>query len=170
MATQTQTTESPKTVPRNTKAQASEHEASRQRAMSAFAQAKRQELADGLAGQAADPAWSFLRKPETGLIMARGRMGGSDAPFNFGEVTVTRCSVILESGENGHATIMGRDKEKARLAALADAHWQNETGKTEMECRIVAPVLKRLAEEDDTVRCETEATKVDFFTMSRGED
>lgn len=170
MAAQTQTPELPKTGRQNTKAQTSESDAPRQRAMSAFAQAKRQELADGLADYAVESNWSFLRKPETGLIMARGRMGGSDAPFNFGEVTVTRCSVLLESGESGHATIMGRDKEKARLAALADARWQNETGKVQMESRIVAPVLKRLAAEDDMVRCETEATKVDFFTMSRGED
>lgn len=142
--------------------------------MSAFAQARRDELHIGLDHSAADDttgtAWSYLRKPEIGLIMARGRMGGSGAPFNFGEVTVTRCAVVIESGETGHATIMGRDKEKARLAALADAYWQIDSNRATVETAIVEPVLARLAGDDDHVVAETEATKVDFFTMTRGED
>lgn len=146
----------------------------RQRAMSAFAQARRDELRIGL-GQgvlhdATGETWSYLRKPEIGLIMARGRAGGTGAPFNFGEVTVTRCAVVIESGETGHATIMGRDKEKARLAALADACWQVEANRTDVETTIVEPVLARIASEDDRISAETQATKVDFFTMTRGEN
>ena len=146
----------------------------RQRAMSAFARAHRAELRAGPVGERArdtgGKTWSFLRKPEIGLIMARGRMGGSGAPFNFGEVTVTRCAVVIESGETGHATIMGRDKEKARLAALADACWQSDSSRGAVETLIVEPVLARLAGEDAQVSAQTHATKVDFFTMTRGED
>lgn len=142
--------------------------------MSAFAQARRDELRLGLGQKASSAApgdaWSYLRKPEIGLIMARGRAGGSGAPFNFGEVTVTRCAVVIQSGETGHATIMGRDKEKARLAALADAYWQIDSGRAGVEAAIVEPVLERLTEEDERVGAETQATKVDFFTMTRGEN
>ena len=142
----------------------------RQTAMAAFAQANRRELADGLAGGLADADWSYLRKPETGLIMAQGRIGGSGAPFNFGEITVTRCAVAIAGGETGHATIMGRDREKARLAALADALWQNRASRGDVETRVVGPVLERLSRQDRTLRAETAATRVDFFTMARGED
>jgi alpha-D-ribose 1-methylphosphonate 5-triphosphate synthase subunit PhnG len=151
-----------------------DHSAARQKAMAAFAQADRKELADGVAAGLADKAdqagWSFLRKPETGLIMARGRMGGSGAPFNFGEVTVTRCSVTIQGGETGHATIMGRDKEKARLAALADALWQDADRRGTVEALIVEPVLDRISRVDDAIRAATQATKVEFFTLARGED
>lgn len=146
----------------------------RQRAMSAFALARRDELRLGLDRGVVDDttgtAWTYLRKPEIGLVMARGRTGGSGAPFNFGEVTVTRCVIVIESGETGHATIMGRDKEKARLAALADAFWQVEAGRSDVETAIVDPVLARIAREDANIGAETQATKVDFFTMTRGEN
>ena len=34
----------------------------------------------------------MLRPPECGLVMVRGRMGGSGAPYNAGEATVVRLS------------------------------------------------------------------------------
>ncbi|WP_164159261.1 phosphonate C-P lyase system protein PhnG, partial [Stenotrophomonas maltophilia] len=72
------------------------------------------------------PAIRTLRAPEIGLVMVRGRIGGDGAPFNLGEATVTRAAVALPSGEVGFGHVLGRDGEKARLAALADALWQNE--------------------------------------------
>lgn len=139
-------------------------------AMAAFARASREELDAGLAGRLAGKAWRYLKKPETGLVMARGRIGGSGAPFNLGEVTVTRCAVVLDDGPTGFATVMGRDREKARLAALADALWQSQVHRDAVEAEIVRPVTDRLAAEDAARRAETAATRVDFFTMARGED
>src|ERR687893_2213466 len=66
-----------------------------------------------------------LRGPETGLVMVRGRQGGDGAPFNLGEMTVTRCAVRLEDGAVGHAYIAGRDRRGAELAAAMDAALQN---------------------------------------------
>ncbi|MGI9568832.1 MAG: phosphonate C-P lyase system protein PhnG, partial [Desulfobulbia bacterium] len=43
-------------------------------------------------------ACEVVRKPETGLVMVRGRAGGTGNPFNLGEATVTRCSVRSPSG------------------------------------------------------------------------
>lgn len=43
------------------------------------------------------PNYSFLRSPEIGLTMVRGRAGGTGEPFNLGEITMTRCVVQLES-------------------------------------------------------------------------
>ncbi len=52
--------------------------------------------------------------------MRRGRIGGG-APFNLGEACVARASVRLASGEVGHAMVLGRDTDHARLAAFFDA-------------------------------------------------
>jgi alpha-D-ribose 1-methylphosphonate 5-triphosphate synthase subunit PhnG len=111
-----------------------------------------------------------LRGPETGLVTVRGRIGGAGAPFNFGEATVTRATVRLGSGEIGHAYALGRDKEKARLSAIADALWQNPARRAEIEEKIIAPLKAAQVAADEKRRTETAATKVDFFTMVRGED
>ncbi len=142
----------------------------RRQAMSAFAQAQPKELSTGLSDTPGSGNWSYVRKPEIGMIMTRGRIGGSGAPFNIGEVTVTRCAVVIGTGETGHATVMGRDREKAQLAALADALWQNPETRPVVEARIVGPIVARLAADDARMRDETDATKVDFYTMARGED
>lgn len=112
-----------------------------------------------------------LRAPETGLVMLRGRMGGTGAPFNVGEATVTRAAVRLPSGTVGFSHLLGRDTARARDAALLDALWQ-EAGdtRTAVETTILAPLRARLAAADARKAAEVAATRVDFFTMVRGED
>jgi alpha-D-ribose 1-methylphosphonate 5-triphosphate synthase subunit PhnG len=83
---------------------------------------------------------------------------------------VTRATVRLPSGEIGHSYALGRDKEKARLSAITDALWQNPARRADIEDKIIAPLRAAQAEADATSRAETAATKVDFFTMVRGED
>lgn len=112
----------------------------------------------------------LLRGPETGLVTMRGRIGGGGAPFNVGEATVTRATVRLPSGQVGHCYALGRDKQKARLAAIADALWQDPAHRNEVEARLIAPLRSALATAQEKRRAETAATKVDFFTMVRGED
>ena len=115
------------------------------------------------------PDYAVLRAPEVGGVMVRGRAGGTGAPFNLGEMTVTRCSLRLQSGEVGHAYVQGRDKAHATTAALVDALMQ-----TEHAARLRAGVLEPLRGmvEAATARrkARAAATKVDFFTMARGED
>src|SRR5206468_4389429 len=74
----------------------------------------------------------LLRGPETGLVTVRGRIGGGGAPFNVGEATVTRATVRLFSGQVGHSYALGRDKRKAKLAAIADALWQDPAHREEI--------------------------------------
>lgn len=115
------------------------------------------------------PDHSLLRAPEIGAVMVRGRVGGTGAPFNLGEMTVTRCSVRLACGTVGHAWVQGRDKAHARRAALADALMQ--TGRA---ADVQAAVLDPLAAEAAATRAaragKAAATRVDFFTLVRGED
>ena len=102
--------------------------------------------------------------------MLRGRIGGDGAPFNVGEATVTRAVVELPGGERGYAHILGRDATRARLAAIIDALWQRPQARADVEKAILAPIAARIAAEKATSRAETAATRVDFFTLVRGED
>ncbi len=116
------------------------------------------------------PEFSWLRKPEVGGVMVRGRTGGTGAAFNLGEMTVTRCTLRLKSdGRVGHAYVQGRDRSKAEIASLADALMQ-----TDHADQVQAKLLTPLREEENTRRAtraaKAAATKVDFFTLVRGED
>jgi alpha-D-ribose 1-methylphosphonate 5-triphosphate synthase subunit PhnG len=100
--------------------------------------------------------------------MLRGRTGGGGAPFNLGEATVTRATVRLETGEIGHAYCLGRDRQKAEVIAVFDAMFQRHPGP--IETLVLAPLRTAALAADEKRKEETAATKVDFFTMVRGED
>ena len=145
-------------------------QAARRVAMGAFARATLPELRFGLDLLDAAIPCETLRRPETGLVMLRGRIGGEGAPFNVGEATVTRAAVRLPTGETGFSYVLGRDKDKAHLAALADALWQQDATRAAIEERLVRPVQARLAQEERRSAVQAAATKVEFFAMARGED
>jgi alpha-D-ribose 1-methylphosphonate 5-triphosphate synthase subunit PhnG len=114
------------------------------------------------------PPHDVLRAPECGAVIVQGRIGGTGAPFNLGEMTVTRCSVVLTDGQVGHAWVQGRDKSHAQRAAVIDALMQ--TGAADVQT-LVLDVLAAEAGLAKTARAtKAAATKVDFFTMVRGED
>jgi alpha-D-ribose 1-methylphosphonate 5-triphosphate synthase subunit PhnG len=116
------------------------------------------------------PSYRLLRAAETGLVMVRGRAGGTGAPFNLGEMTVTRCSVALEDGRVGHAYVPGRDGRHAERAAVLDALLQDEAARERLERLVIGPLVAvRQAREEET-RARVAGTKVEFFTMVRGEE
>jgi alpha-D-ribose 1-methylphosphonate 5-triphosphate synthase subunit PhnG len=147
-----------------------QEEAERMAAMATLAAAPAQVLAELWAAAELPEDAQPVRGPETGLVTIRGRIGGGGAPFNVGEATVTRATVKLPTGEIGHAYALGRDREKARLSAIADALWQDAKRRELVESRLLEPLRAMLADADRRRREETAATKVDFFTMVRGED
>jgi len=113
--------------------------------------------------------YTILRKAETGLVMLQGRMGGSGSPFNFGEATVTRCTIRLLSGETGHAYVMGSHLQHAEIAAVCDGLMQSD--ERSLTTRTIIEPLSCLRSADDQIRArKSAATKVDFFTLVRGED
>lgn len=115
------------------------------------------------------PDHTQLRRPEVGAVMVRGRMGGTGAPFNLGEMTITRCTVQLSGGEVGHAYVQGRDKAHATRAACVDALMQTGAA-ADLQARVL-DVLAAEAASARQLRAEkAAATKVDFFTLVRGED
>lgn len=112
-----------------------------------------------------------LRHPETGLMMVQGRVGGSGARFNLGEVTVTRCAVRLEATDAtesvGISYVLGRSRRKAHLAALCDAMLQIPNLYPILETSLLNPIRQYLAEAADTRTARAASTKVDFFTVAR---
>ncbi len=140
----------------------------RQEAMAVLSHAAPSRLAELWSGWADKPDFHKVRGPETGLVMVRARAGGGGNPFNLGEATVTRATVRLETGEVGHAYCLGRDGDKALTAAVFDALFQRDPGA--VEAAVLAPLRRDLADIDQRRRDETAATRVDFFTMVRGED
>lgn len=134
--------------------------------MGVLARAGAEQIEARLAGMAL-PAHARLRGPETGLVMVRGRAGGDGAPFNLGEMTVTRCAVRLEDGRVGHAYVAGRDARQAELAALVDALLLDEAGRPALHARIIAPLAAAQEQAREQARRRAAATKVQFFTMTQ---
>jgi alpha-D-ribose 1-methylphosphonate 5-triphosphate synthase subunit PhnG len=144
--------------------------AGRRAAMAVLADANVDEIERGLQSVADPLDYVELRMPETGLVMLRGRIGGEGAPFNLGEATVTRATVRIASGEVGFAYVLGRDQKKARLSALCDALWQSASFREAIERDVLAPIRTRAEAERAHHRAQTATTRVDFFTLVRGED
>lgn len=115
------------------------------------------------------PPHGLLRPAETGTVMVRGRQGATGAAFNLGEMTVTRCTVQLEGGTVGHGYVQGRDKDHARRVALVDALLQTDQG-ARVQAQVIAPLAREEAARRHDRAVRAAATKVEFFTMKRGED
>jgi alpha-D-ribose 1-methylphosphonate 5-triphosphate synthase subunit PhnG len=115
------------------------------------------------------PALTVLRQPETGLVMARGRAGGTGQRFNLGEITVTRCAVQSADGHIGHGYVAGRDRRKAELVASFDALLQAESRRTALLERVVEPLAQAQAVARAAIARRAAATRVEFFTLVRGD-
>lgn len=120
------------------------------------------------------PSYSFLRSPEIGLVMVQGRAGGTGKPFNLGEMTITRCVVLVEglgtkTDITGFGYVGGRSHRHAELAALCDALLQTPQWYEQIQAEVIQPLQTALAEKQELQQRQTAATKVNFFTMVRGE-
>lgn len=137
--------------------------------MSLLAKAAEGRIAALLDAHMTRPGFTWLRAPEIGSTMVRARAGGTGAPFNLGEMTITRCALTLHTGEVGHAYIQGRSKSDAEAAALVDALMQTDAAET-IESAVLTPLATEAQTRKNTRAAKAAATKVDFFTMVRGDD
>lgn len=138
--------------------------------MSVLALASEQELEDALRRVAGRPPHRVLRPPEIGLAMVRARAGGTGTRFNLGEITVTRCTVELPDGTVGHAYVGGRRRRHAELAAVLDALLQQPDRREALETDVIAPLARGQAERRRAVVARSAPTRVEFFTLVRGDD
>lgn len=142
--------------------------APRQRWMSLLAQAPAERLTALLDGALPRPGFEWLRRPEVGTVMVQGRAGATGAPFNLGEMTVTRCALRLTCGTVGHGYVQGRSKTAAEAAALVDALMQTEASPA-VRAAILDPLASEQAHRRRARAEKAAATRVEFFTMVRGE-
>jgi alpha-D-ribose 1-methylphosphonate 5-triphosphate synthase subunit PhnG len=149
--------------------QLSPEQAQRQRWLAVLARANTDQLEIHWA-ETEHTAVTLLRQPETGLVMARGRAGGTGQRFNLGEITVTRCAVQSADGHVGHGYVAGRDKRKAELVASFDALLQAKSRRAALLERVVEPLAAAQAAAKAAKARKAAATRVEFFTLVRGEE
>ncbi|MGL4429112.1 MAG: phosphonate C-P lyase system protein PhnG [Silvania sp.] len=142
----------------------------RQRWMAVLAHSQPAALAARMTALNLAPSYELIRAPETGLVQIQARMGGTGARYFAGDATLTRAVVRLASGTLGYSYQLGRNKHHAEQCAVIDAllqetaHFQTlmETLITPLEADRAARIAARLA--------ETNASRVDFFTLVRGDN
>ncbi|HWB51761.1 MAG TPA: phosphonate C-P lyase system protein PhnG [Stellaceae bacterium] len=120
------------------------------------------------------PDYRTLRPGETGLVMVRGRIGGTGQPFNLGEMTMTRAAVQLLDRDGkvtwtGFGHVAGRSARRAELVALFDALLQDPARHDAIERTVVAPLAAQQEAAKAAQAGKVNASRVDFFTMVRGE-
>ncbi|WP_432458967.1 MULTISPECIES: phosphonate C-P lyase system protein PhnG [unclassified Agarivorans] len=117
-----------------------------------------------------DPPCEVIRQPEIGLAKIQGRVGGNGERFNLAETTITRAAVRLVDGTTGYSYLRGRAKQHALLSALIDALLQQASTAPVLQEAIIQPLaeLQQLARQQ--VAEQAAQSKVDFFTVVRGED
>ncbi|OHX14617.1 phosphonate C-P lyase system protein PhnG [Chromobacterium sphagni] len=141
----------------------------RQRWLSVLANSPRPRL-ESLLSPALPPAehCQWLRRAETGLVMLQGRSGGTGARFNLGEAAVSRASCQI-AGRLGHGWVRGSDGLHAELIAQADALLQDPQQRQRLLSLWITPLEAELAARRESAAREAAASKVEFFTMVRGE-
>jgi alpha-D-ribose 1-methylphosphonate 5-triphosphate synthase subunit PhnG len=115
------------------------------------------------------PQW--LRRPETGLMMVQGRVGGTGERFNLGEVTVTRCALRLNTAASdapvGVSYVLGRNHHQAQLAAVANALLQDPAQHATLKAKLLTPLIEHLQAQNAARHARAQTTKVDFLTVAR---
>jgi alpha-D-ribose 1-methylphosphonate 5-triphosphate synthase subunit PhnG len=115
------------------------------------------------------PQW--LRRPETGLMMVQGRVGGTGERFNLGEITVTRCALRLHTAVSdapvGVSYVLGRNHHQAQLAAVADALLQDPAQHAALEASLLTLLREHLQTQQAARHARAQTTKVDFLTVAR---
>jgi alpha-D-ribose 1-methylphosphonate 5-triphosphate synthase subunit PhnG len=142
---------------------------SRRHWLSVLAKAQPEKIEALFAALPIRPEWTPIRPADSGMVMVRGRVGGDGNRFNMGEMTMTRGAIRLANGVTGLGYVQGRSRRHAELTAVLDAMLQSP----ELSATVASTVIKPLSTEQTRAR-ETRArkaaaTKVEFFTMVRGE-
>lgn len=142
--------------------------AGRNRWLAVLARASRAELEAAHGCLPELPAIQQVRAAESGMVMLRGRVGGTGDAFNLGEASVTRCALRFGAGALGVGYALGRDKRKAEMIAALDAVLQDPNHRARLEREVVEPLARhQAAQRDDSSRVSA-SSSVEFFTFVRG--
>ncbi|OOG44996.1 phosphonate C-P lyase system protein PhnG [Polaromonas sp. A23] len=141
----------------------------RRRWLAVLARAPRPELEKARLFLEELPPLAHVRPAESGMVMLRGRVGGTGDAFNLGEASVTRCAIRVGSGALGVGYALGRDRRKVELMAVFDALLQDVQWHADIMRLVVEPLAKQQAAERDAASRAAAASKVEFFTFVRGQ-
>jgi alpha-D-ribose 1-methylphosphonate 5-triphosphate synthase subunit PhnG len=141
----------------------------RQHWMKILAKASLESLEKAWSWVGEKPSYQRLRGPEIGLILLQGREDGKGDAFHLGEMTVTRCSVQIEGGNTGCSYVSGRSPRHAELSALFDALLQDPDQQDLLMKEIIYPLEQIQRHRQAMKDKEVSPTRVEFFTMVRGE-
>lgn len=139
----------------------------RQRWLATLAAAPESELL-GYAANWSDWPTVMLREPEAGLVMLRGRQGGTGDRFNLGEATVTRCVLRCEGQPQstvGVGYVLGRSLRKAWAVALFDGLLQQDAHRDRMLLDLISPLAQEQARQQAQAAASVAATRVHFTTL-----
>ena len=116
------------------------------------------------------PEYELIRPPECGLMQIQARMGGTGNRFFAGDTTLTRAVVRLKSGTLGYSYLLGRNKRHAEQCAVIDALLQEQTHFQNLMETLIRPLEAERDAEITARRAEVNASRVDFFTLVRGDN
>jgi alpha-D-ribose 1-methylphosphonate 5-triphosphate synthase subunit PhnG len=141
----------------------------RKRWLAVLARASRAELEKAWAIFDCIGAPEYVRPAESGMVMLRGRVGGTGDAFNAGEASVTRCALRFGAGALGVGYSLGRDRRKAELIAIFDALLQDDAHHGDIDIQLITPLASQQAARRDAASRAVAASKVEFFTFVRGQ-
>ena len=141
----------------------------RQRWMGVLARASAAEIAGLFASLEDRPDYQIIKRPETGTLMVEGRAGGAGQRFNVGEATMTRCVIRLTDGRMGFSYALGRDRVKAEQSAVLDALLQSGDQRVVVLQNGIGALERTQKEARELASRKAAATKVNFFTLVRGD-
>ena len=116
------------------------------------------------------PEFTLIRPAEIGMTRLQARMGATGKRFVMGDATVTRAVVQLSDGTLGYSYLLGRDKAHAERCALLDALLQQPETRPLLEEKIITPLAAWREEQRQLRAREIASSKVDFFTLVRGDN
>ena len=141
----------------------------RQHWLSVMAKAEPDQIEALWSGLPEQPDWTTVRQPETGMLMVRGRVGGDGNRFNLGEMTMTRSAVRLSNGQTGLGYVQGRSHRHAELTAVLDAMLQSPKYHSAVASQLIEALVSRQAKQRGNRSRKAATTKVEFFTLVRGD-
>lgn len=144
--------------------------AERQRWMAVLAHCPPQALAERWQALNLRPEYDTLRPAETGLVQLKARAGATGATFFAGDATLTRAAVRLASGICGYSWVLGRDKPHAERCALVDALMQDKQHYPTLLETLINPLAANREARQRQREAEVNASRVDFFTLVRGDN
>ena len=144
--------------------------ATRQRWMSVLAHSEPQDLLARMQSLRLAPEYELIRAPKSGLVQLQARRGGIGDRFFAGDATLTRAAVRLADGTLGYSWILGRDRPHAERCAAIDGLLQSPHYFHTLMETLITPLEAQRSARLDARRAEVNASRVDFFTLVRGDN